>query len=176
MGGEDQAVGVLEDAGLEDGAVHSTYGPAPVRGPGRSLMRELAKKDEFAARGMRRAGCAWSGDGRGRPWAYRPASWLLTARNLELIESGCPNVVCAQPFACLFATLTGIFTWQDVCRLRCIRRKPTSKLSSNIDMVRHWVLELHVTTACVTNPQRESALQEIMLVSASERNRTPRQG
>ena len=27
--------------------------------------------------------------------------WLLTAEILELIESGCPNVVCAQPFACL---------------------------------------------------------------------------
>ena len=27
--------------------------------------------------------------------------WLLTAEMIELIESGTPNVVCAQPFACL---------------------------------------------------------------------------
>ncbi|MDI9590948.1 MAG: acyl-CoA dehydratase activase-related protein [Acidobacteriota bacterium] len=27
--------------------------------------------------------------------------WLLTAEMIELIESGAPNVVCAQPFACL---------------------------------------------------------------------------
>ena len=27
--------------------------------------------------------------------------WLLTAEILELIESGCPNVICAQPCACL---------------------------------------------------------------------------
>ena len=27
--------------------------------------------------------------------------WLLTAEILELIEQGCPNVICAQPFACL---------------------------------------------------------------------------
>ena len=27
--------------------------------------------------------------------------WLLTAEMVELIKSGCPNIVCAQPFACL---------------------------------------------------------------------------
>lgn len=27
--------------------------------------------------------------------------WLLTAEMVELIRSGCPNIVCAQPFACL---------------------------------------------------------------------------
>ncbi len=27
--------------------------------------------------------------------------WLLTAEMVELIRSGCPNVVCTQPFACL---------------------------------------------------------------------------
>ncbi|NEG70439.1 acyl-CoA dehydratase activase-related protein [Bifidobacterium choloepi] len=33
--------------------------------------------------------------------------WLLTAEIIELIESGCPNVVCAQPFACLPNHVTG---------------------------------------------------------------------
>lgn len=33
--------------------------------------------------------------------------WLLTAEILELIEQGCPNVVCAQPFACLPNHVTG---------------------------------------------------------------------
>ena len=27
--------------------------------------------------------------------------WLLTAEMLELIHSGTPNIVCAQPFGCL---------------------------------------------------------------------------
>lgn len=27
--------------------------------------------------------------------------WLLTGEMVELIKSGCPNVVCTQPFACL---------------------------------------------------------------------------
>ena len=27
--------------------------------------------------------------------------WLLTAEMLELIHSGIPNIVCAQPFGCL---------------------------------------------------------------------------
>lgn len=27
--------------------------------------------------------------------------WLLTAEMVELIKSGCPNIVCTQPFACL---------------------------------------------------------------------------
>ena len=27
--------------------------------------------------------------------------WLLTAEMIELAESGCPNVVCTQPFGCL---------------------------------------------------------------------------
>ena len=33
--------------------------------------------------------------------------WLLTAEILELIEQGCPNVICAQPFACLPNHVTG---------------------------------------------------------------------
>ena len=27
--------------------------------------------------------------------------WLLTAEMVELIKTGCPNIVCTQPFACL---------------------------------------------------------------------------
>ena len=27
--------------------------------------------------------------------------WLLTAEMIELVEQGCPNVICAQPFGCL---------------------------------------------------------------------------
>jgi predicted nucleotide-binding protein (sugar kinase/HSP70/actin superfamily) len=33
--------------------------------------------------------------------------WLLTAEMLELINSGCPNIVCTQPFACLPNHVTG---------------------------------------------------------------------
>ncbi len=33
--------------------------------------------------------------------------WLLTAEMLELIENGVPNIICAQPFACLPNHVTG---------------------------------------------------------------------
>ena len=41
-----------------------------------------------------------------RPSACRPAKAVLTAEIIELIESGCPNIVCA-PFACLPNHVTG---------------------------------------------------------------------
>ena len=54
-------------------------------------MPELVKKaDEVTSVGVQ------AGEG-----------WLLTAEILELIESGCPNVICAQPFACLPNHVTG---------------------------------------------------------------------
>jgi predicted nucleotide-binding protein (sugar kinase/HSP70/actin superfamily) len=33
--------------------------------------------------------------------------WFLTAEMLELIECGVPNIICAQPFACLPNHVTG---------------------------------------------------------------------
>ncbi len=33
--------------------------------------------------------------------------WFLTAEMVELIESGVPNIICAQPFACLPNHVTG---------------------------------------------------------------------
>ncbi|MBE7045118.1 MAG: 2-hydroxyglutaryl-CoA dehydratase, partial [Ruminococcaceae bacterium] len=33
--------------------------------------------------------------------------WFLTGEMIELIESGCPNIVCVQPFACLPNHVTG---------------------------------------------------------------------
>ena len=33
--------------------------------------------------------------------------WFLTAEMIELIESGVPNIICAQPFACLPNHVTG---------------------------------------------------------------------
>ena len=43
--------------------------------------------------------------------------WLLTAEILELIESGCPNVICAQPFACLPNHVTGRGMFGKIRRL-----------------------------------------------------------
>ena len=43
--------------------------------------------------------------------------WLLTAEILELIEAGCPNVVCAQPFACLPNHVTGRGMFGKIRRL-----------------------------------------------------------
>ncbi|MBQ3274291.1 MAG: 2-hydroxyacyl-CoA dehydratase [Christensenellaceae bacterium] len=38
---------------------------------------------------------------------YTGEGWLLTAEMLELIEAGAPNIICAQPFACLPNHVTG---------------------------------------------------------------------
>lgn len=43
--------------------------------------------------------------------------WLLTAEILELIEQGCPNVICAQPFACLPNHVTGHGMFGKIRRL-----------------------------------------------------------
>ncbi|MDU4201726.1 MAG: 2-hydroxyacyl-CoA dehydratase, partial [Bifidobacterium breve] len=43
--------------------------------------------------------------------------WLLTAEILELIEQGCPNVICAQPFACLPNHVTGRGMFGKIRRL-----------------------------------------------------------
>ena len=43
--------------------------------------------------------------------------WLLTAEILELIEQGCPNVICAQPFACLPNHVTGRGMFVKIRRL-----------------------------------------------------------
>ena len=64
-------------------------------------MPELVKKaDEVTSVGVQ------AGEG-----------WLLTAEILELIESGCPNVVCAQPFACLPNHVTGRGMFGKIRRL-----------------------------------------------------------
>ena len=43
--------------------------------------------------------------------------WLLTAEILELIKQGCPNVICAQPFACLPNHVTGRGMFGKIRRL-----------------------------------------------------------
>lgn len=43
--------------------------------------------------------------------------WLLTAEILELLEQGCPNVICAQPFACLPNHVTGRGMFGKIRRL-----------------------------------------------------------
>ncbi|MCI8425847.1 MAG: CoA activase, partial [Adlercreutzia sp.] len=40
--------------------------------------------------------------------------WLLTAEMVELIRSGCPNVVCTQPFACLPNHVVGKATIKEL--------------------------------------------------------------
>ena len=43
--------------------------------------------------------------------------WLLTGEMIELIHSGCPNIVCAQPFACLPNHVTGKGVIKELRRL-----------------------------------------------------------
>jgi len=43
--------------------------------------------------------------------------WFLTAEMLELIENGVPNIICAQPFACLPNHVTGKGMIREIRRL-----------------------------------------------------------
>ena len=43
--------------------------------------------------------------------------WLLTAEMIELIESGAPNIICAQPFACLPNHVVGKGMFAELRRL-----------------------------------------------------------
>lgn len=43
--------------------------------------------------------------------------WLLTAEMVELIKSGCPNIVCTQPFACLPNHVVGKSVIKELRRL-----------------------------------------------------------
>jgi predicted nucleotide-binding protein (sugar kinase/HSP70/actin superfamily) len=43
--------------------------------------------------------------------------WLLTAEMMELIESGVPNVICTQPFACLPNHVSGKSVIKELRRL-----------------------------------------------------------
>lgn len=49
--------------------------------------------------------------------------WLLTGEMLELIEGGAPNIVCAQPFACLPNHVVGKATIKEIRRMH-----PTSNI------------------------------------------------
>ena len=42
---------------------------------------------------------------------------MLTGEIVELIESGCPNIICAQPFACLPNHVTGRGMFGKIRRL-----------------------------------------------------------
>ena len=42
--------------------------------------------------------------------------WLLTGEMIELIESGVPNIVCMQPFACLPNHITGRGALKELSR------------------------------------------------------------
>lgn len=43
--------------------------------------------------------------------------WLLTAEMMELIESGAPNIICAQPFACLPNHVVGKGMFRELRRM-----------------------------------------------------------
>ncbi|MEG2097342.1 MAG: 2-hydroxyglutaryl-CoA dehydratase, partial [Pseudoflavonifractor sp.] len=66
----------------------------------RALIAALSATDRFRAPGtfddLHRLIQGYLGDGN-----KMGEGWLLTAEMLELIHSGVPNIVCAQPFGCL---------------------------------------------------------------------------
>jgi predicted CoA-substrate-specific enzyme activase len=72
----------------------------PVRRALAGTAGKFAIPGDLAAMAERASGIASLGHQAGE-------GWLLTAEILELIEDGVPNVVCAQPFACLPNHVTG---------------------------------------------------------------------
>jgi predicted nucleotide-binding protein (sugar kinase/HSP70/actin superfamily) len=84
-----------------------------VRGPVRSALRRsglfaIPPRIEQLAAMARKVLSLGNASGEG---------WFLTAEMLELIESDVPNIICAQPFACLPNHVTGKGMIREIRRL-----------------------------------------------------------
>ena len=82
-------------------------------------------------------------------------AWLLTAEMIDLIESGTPNIICAQPFACLPNHVVGRGMFHELRR-----RYPQANIvsvdydpgASEVNQLNR--IKLMVSTAHLKDPQR----------------------
>jgi predicted nucleotide-binding protein (sugar kinase/HSP70/actin superfamily) len=82
--------------------------------------------------------------------------WLLTAEILELIRTGTPHVVCAQPFACLPNHVTGRGMFREIQR----RHPEANVVAIDYDPGASEVNQLNRITLLVTAAKRWHAAQQ----------------
>ncbi len=92
--------------------------------------------------------------------------WLLTGEMVELIRSGCPNIVCTQPFACLPNHVVGKAVIKELRR-----RYPESNIvavdydpgASEVNQLNRIKLMIAVAKANLAEKEREAKKMQIDL-------------
>ncbi len=90
--------------------------------------------------------------------------WLLTAEMMELIESGTPNIICAQPFACLPNHVVGKGMFRELRRLY-----PQANITSiDYDPGASEVNQLNRIKLVVAGAHRAAARGRLLAVPSSD--------
>jgi len=101
--------------------------------------------------------------------------WFLTAEMLELIESGVPNIVCAQPFACLPNHVTGKGMIKELRRqypqsnIVPIDYDPGASEANQLNRIK-----LMISTALLIHERDHSDDDDIIHNAESERRNEPK--
>ena len=92
--------------------------------------------------------------------------WFLTAEMIELIESGVPNIICAQPFACLPNHVTGKGMIKELRRqfphsnIVPIDYDPGASEANQLNRIKLMVSTAHLQHENVTNYHEQKELEE----------------
>ena len=97
--------------------------------------------------------------------------WLLTAEMVELIRSGCPNIVCTQPFACLPNHVVGKSVIKELRR-----RYPESNIvavdydpgASEVNQLNRIKLMIAVAKSNLAEKEAEAREQRTLFFQADE--------
>lgn len=97
--------------------------------------------------------------------------WLLTAEMVELIRSGCPNIVCTQPFACLPNHVVGKSVIKELHR-----RYPESNIvavdydpgASEVNQLNRIKLMIAVAKSNLAEKEAEAREQRMLFFQADE--------
>ncbi len=109
--------------------------------------------------------------------------WLLTAEMMELIESGTPNIICAQPFACLPNHVVGKGMFRELRRLyphaniASIDYDPGASEVNQLNRIKLVVASAHkAARADVSTPARGAAPVPSGVTPRTGSGRRPRSG
>ena len=92
--------------------------------------------------------------------------WFLTAEMIELIESGVPNIICAQPFACLPNHVTGKGMIKELRRqfphsnIVPIDYDPGASEANQLNRIKLMVSTAHLQHENVTNYHEQKEQEE----------------
>ena len=105
--------------------------------------------------------------------------WLLTAEMVELIRTGAPNVVCAQPFACLPNHVVGKAVIKELRR-----QYPQSNIvavdydpgASEVNQLNRIKLMISVAKANLAEKEQVARVERDTQVAASTRQASTQDG